>query len=390
MTGNMIDPRLATFRRKLVKHASVEVALTQLIGAVKQPRPECVLVFVGPSGVGKSTTIQAVEKHLRIIHAERMREDPGFLPYLSLRAPTPLDGHFNWKDMFTRTLSAAGEVLIERKIVSHFEMELDGRVVDSMKGLVREELRRSLESLVRHRSVPVIILDEASALLRLKRGAVPQLQFEILKSLAVELRIPIVLVGAYDLLGILDGDGQLLRRSQIIHCPRYLHRADDGSVDPDFRDALNALIQAIEIPMEPGLADSVDILYMKSAGCVGVLKDWLDRALVAALAKGEEPYITRQILVETALPNSQVKRLLREAKAGELRLIQIEDSELAKEFGFEYTPAFIHTESRHPKAASRGKGTTNENEGRGRGLSSRAGRACVRGPSRDQVGGKHE
>lgn len=385
MTATNIDPRLATFRRKLVKHLTIEHALTLVLGAVKQPRPESVIVLTGPSGVGKSTLVLAVERHLRSIHAQRMADDPGFLPYISLRAQSPLDGHFNWKDMLVRTLSSAGEVLIDRKVVSHFELDLDGRRVDSMKGLVREELRRSLESLVRSRNVPVIILDEASALLRLKRGAVPLLQFEILKSLAVELRIPIVLVGAYDLLGILDGTGQLLRRSQIIHCPRYQAGPTTGGVDPNFIDALHALLSAIEISQEAGLLDNFDTFHMKSVGCVGVLKDWLDRAFVAALHESPAPLLTRAILSATALPNGQIQRLAREAKAGELKLIQIQDSELAKELDLPYTPSFSMPASSVIVGSAHG-GAAHQTRHSAR----RTGRAGIRGPSRDIVGGANE
>lgn len=380
MTASSIDPRLERFRRKLVKHTTLESALDLMLSAVTNPRPESVLVLTGPSGVGKSTLIQAVEKHLRTIHMQRMAADPGFLPYISLRAPTPLDGHFNWKDMLTRALFNAGEVLIERKFVSQFEMELDGRFVETLKGLVREELRRSLESLIRNRGVPVIILDEASALLRLKRGSLPYLQFEILKSLAVELRIPIVLVGAYDLLGILDGNGQLLRRSQIIHCPRYQASAADP-VDLDFRDALHMLLDAIDIPQEPDLIDNVDTFMMKSVGCVGVLKDWLDRAFVAALAASDAPVLTRAILNSTALPNGQIRRLVQEAKAGELKLEGIKDSELAAELELNYTPSF---DMPAPNAA------TTEVVVPKRPRVTRGGRVGLRGPSRDPVGGSHE
>lgn len=379
MTANTIDPRLQTFRRKLAKHTTIEHALRLLLSAVKQPRPESVIVLTGPSGVGKSTIIAAVEKHLRGIHAQRMVDDPGFLPYISLRAPTPLDGHFNWRDLFTRALSNAGEALIERKVLPRFEMDLDGRRIDSMKGLVREELRRSLESLIRHRNVPVIILDEASALLRLKRGALPFLQFEILKSLTVELRIPIILVGAYDLLGILEGTGQLLRRSQIIHCPRYHVYPAPRGVDESFEEALQALLGAIEIDQEPGLAEHVDAFHMKSLGCIGILKDWLDRALVAALAESDdEPRLTRAILKATALPNSQIARLAQEAKAGELKLIQGDDSELAKELDLAYTPS-LDIPAPEARVLEPGAPTPRR----------RTGRAGLRGPSRDPVGVAH-
>lgn len=105
----------------------------------------------------------------------------------------------------TRVLAEAGEVLINQKAITRFEVELDGEAVSRLRSLVREELRRALENLVKNRDVPLLIVDEASALLMTRKRMSPLLPFEILKSLAVVLKIPIILSGAYDLLGILDG-----------------------------------------------------------------------------------------------------------------------------------------------------------------------------------------
>jgi hypothetical protein len=109
-----------------------------------------------------------------------------------------------------------------------------------------------------------------------------------------------------------------------------------------------------------------------------VLKDWLDRAFMMAIADPDgRPCLTREIIKATALPNRQISRLIQEAKAGELKLIQMEDSELAKEFGLPYTPSMSIPAPviDIPMPASKVK--------------KKMGRAGLRGPSRDPVGGAH-
>lgn len=371
MTDGTSDPRLDSFRSKKVKHAMFESVMDEVIQLVEHPRPESVVVLLGPSGVGKSTVIEAVEKHLRRKYASDVVGDPGFIPYLSIRAHTPLDGHFNWKDFFTRALMAGGEILLSRKVIPSFEIDLDGKKVDLLKSLVREELRRSLESMVRFRRIKVILLDEASSILYMKSGQRPTLQFDILKSLAVELRIPILLVGAYDLLGILDGAGQLLRRSHVIHFRRYVA---NGSVRGDsdvshFLDTLNALLKAMDVQQDANLCDYVEFFMAKSAGCVGVLKDWLDRSMVKTLAS-KSGRLTSSILEHEALSNATLIRLVEEARSGEARLTDVTDEELARALNLPYTPSLDFSSTQPAEAPKRKKPHP----------------PGLRGPSRDPVG----
>ena len=366
------DSRIVAFRSKKIKHKTLEIARDTLLRFVEYPRPEQVVVLIGPSGVGKSTLVEVLERHLRDKFRAEMQSDPGFLPYLSVKAQAPLDGNFNWKDFFTRTLCESGEILIDRKYSPSFQIELDGKTLAGTEGLVREELRRSVETMIRHRRVQVIIIDEASALLFLKPGLAPTLQFNILKSLAIELRIPIILVGAYDLLGILDGSGQLVRRSDVVHVPRYTSAGETyGQHDVQhFTNILSAFLKAIDIPKEPELERHVDYFMLKSVGCAGVLKDWLDRALCQALLD-PEPVLSRDILESSALPNNAIARLTTEATAGELRFAEVPDDDLAALAGFAYTPSLSLAAPSLESAAPAKK---------------RRGRFGLRGPSRDLVG----
>jgi energy-coupling factor transporter ATP-binding protein EcfA2 len=378
-----VDPRLQRFRDKKVGHVKAKACLNELILLTENPRPESIIVLIGPGGSGKTTLLGRLKKHLANFYQERMAKDPGFLPFLSIEAVAGLDGTFNWKDGLTRVLAEAGEVLINQKAISRFEVELDGEAVSRLRSLVREELRRALENLVKSRDVPLLIVDEASALLMTRKRMSPLLPFEILKSLAVVLKIPIVLSGAYDLLGILDGTGQLVRRSDVVHLSRYL--AEGSTEDfvegryvsiPDrehFRDALHSLLNAMEIEKETDFTEHVDYFMMKSVSCVGNLKDWLDRAFVKALAQ-EKPVLTLRIIKRTALKNKLLIKLTNEAILGEKALAETPDDELARLQGWKVVPQMPDeaTLEATPVPSKRRRG--NRSPGK-------------RGPSRDKVGG---
>ncbi|CAN7336269.1 AAA family ATPase [Caballeronia sp. LjRoot29] len=374
-----IDPRLMAFRRKKVKHLKLDMVLKKLLSICENPQPERIIVLTGPSGIGKTTVAESVERHVWRSFKEKIEAEPGFIPCLTMKAVTALDGNYNWKDAFTRQLAATNEVLIDRKALNRFEAVVDGKVMHALDGLVREELRRAIESMFHHRQVQIWMIEEAGAILCVKRGMHLTTQFEIIKSLSVVLQIPIVLIGAYDLLNIDGGNGQLLRRCDLIHFSRYVAGAKTGDVaDEDhFRDILHAFLAAIEIEVEPNLLERCDYFMLKSLGCTGILKDWFDRSLVEALYM-KRPFLSIDTLQNQALPNSSLKKILNEIKFGEERLRDISDDELSKELGLSYTPSI--RESDLPKV---GGVTDSPNKGRRRHVGKR-------GPSRDAVGGVHD
>src|SRR5205085_7224591 len=67
---------------------------------------------------------------------------------------------------------------------------------------------------------------------------------------------------------------------------------------------------------EPDLTQHWEYLYEGSLGCVGILKDWLLRALVALLKSGKET-LTIKTLRSTAFSTSQCEKIASEVIEGE-------------------------------------------------------------------------
>lgn len=103
-----------------------------------------------------------------------------------------------------------------------------------------------------------------------------------------------VLGGVCSLLDLLEYENESLRRAVIVHFPAYdMRRADDVK---EFKDILHTFREQIPVEKKPNLVKGWKYLFAGSAGCIGILKDWLLRALI--LSDGKE--LTRQNLADSA------------------------------------------------------------------------------------------
>jgi hypothetical protein len=124
------------------------------------------------------------------------------------------------------------------------------------------------------------------------------------KGLDFGLYIIHVLVGTYDLLSFTRLNGQTSRRGLPIHFPRYqLQREEDCT---EFQAALLALLKKVPLHTDTETLVVKHWLYFyeRCIGCVGVLKDWLLRAVSATVDEGSDT-LTLERVQEHALSISQ-------------------------------------------------------------------------------------
>jgi hypothetical protein len=107
---------------------------------------------------------------------------------------------------------------------------------------------------------------------------------------------------------------QLSRRSVDVHLRRY--RAEHNDELKAFKNVLWSFQNHLPLHEQPDLVGEWDYFYERSVGCIGVLKDWLTRALAKALKDGGR-VLSRKHLEKSALSVSQCEKILDEATEGE-------------------------------------------------------------------------
>jgi len=319
-----VAARLAYFQNKVVAHPRLKEAHQTLIQAINQPANASLIFVFGPTGVGKTTLRRRIEQQLLQEALPILAQDPGRCPVVSLEAVAPELGNFNWKDYYMRALIALDEPLLAHKCdygVSGIYHDDTGQLVIA-QGVVIAKLRRALEQCLRHRRLTALIVDEAQHLQKMASGRRLLDQMDTIKSLAGMTGTVHVLVGTYELLTLTDLSAQLSRRSIDIHFPRY--RADCAGDVTAFKSVLLTFQRHLPLAKEPDLVGRYDYFYEHSVGCVGILKNWLDRTLAAALAD-DQATLTPAYLDHLAVPTRKLLRLAREIQAGEAALVDREE-----------------------------------------------------------------
>lgn len=329
------EEKKAWFKQATITHRLLEQTDRVVMRAIREHGGFAYVFVYGPSGAGKTTMIHQVRQRLngsippsRVWNAAPA-PSASFtpVPVLVLETRPPDGAAFNRADYYRNALVKLGEPFYEHRRLVDIHSEYAGERRTQGRGKAAHfnessELRNAMEEAMQRHGVRAVILDEAQHVMTIGNGASGSSlldQLDWIKSMTNVTDIVHILVGTYELLSFTRLNGQTSRRGLPIHFPRYqLQREDDCT---EFQAALLALLKKVPLYTD---AEALVIkhwlyFYERCIGCVGVLKDWLLRAVSATLDEGGNT-LTLERLQEQALSISQCEQMALDAVEGEQKL----------------------------------------------------------------------
>lgn len=279
------------------------------------------IFIVGPTGVGKTTLWEHIDQRLTVAAQAKMLQDPDHMPVINLYAMAPSSRQFRWPDFYTRALMAVSEPLIDYKVDSSaiipiYNEKMRRHVPPQLVGDAAM-LQRSWEQVLRYRRPDAIFVDEAQHLAKTASGSRLIDQLDHVKSLAVATKTTHVLAGTYELLTFRNLNAQLSRRSIDVHLPRYRANVKDERLA--FQNVLLTFQRQLPLEEVPDLIHQWKICYAHTMGCVGLLKDWLTKALREAIESGEKT-ISPALLLKHAASVDRCQQIITDIEEGEKSL----------------------------------------------------------------------
>ena len=313
--------RLDYFKAYTAAHPFLEKAKAKVRSTLREPGGASLIFIIGPTGVGKTTLLAAIEQYLLTYAQAQLLQDPDRVPVIRLDAMAPSARQFRWPDFYTRALMAVSEPLIDYKVergaVLPVFNERMGRHVPPRLIGDAAALQRSWEQVLKYRRPEAILIDEAHHFAKTAGGNRLEDQLDHVKSLAIATKTIHILAGTYDLLLFRNLNAELSRRSIDVHLPRY------EATKPEERQAFQRALLTFQrhLPLEkaPNLAQQWEICYAHTVGCVGILKDWLTQAFSEALETGAKT-ISPSLLTAHAPSVDRCHQMITDIEEGEKAL----------------------------------------------------------------------
>jgi energy-coupling factor transporter ATP-binding protein EcfA2 len=309
---------LDQFKAYAVWHPRLVQVQTQVLDTIWEPADVAFVVVCGPSGVGKSKLAEVLTRRLNA--PKSGSNGQGARRALLINTRPPDGALFHRTDFYQKGLTRLRKTTIDRHI--RVDVTTAEHLIEKKRPRGRPtmypdnpEVRDAYEEELRRLALRTVILDEAQHLSQSGDGKQPKDQLNWIKSMTTETGVLHILIGTYDLLPFCNLDGQMARRGSEFHFARY-HIENENDCQA-FRNAFSSLLKQIPLQVDhDGLLRRWWYFFEGSLGCIGILKQWLVRALYRALREAS-PILSRAHLEKSVLPDAKWERMRADARSGE-------------------------------------------------------------------------
>jgi hypothetical protein len=289
---------------------------------VSQNNDSVILVY-GPTRVGKSFLAEQIFNAINSKYHKETQENKGIIPAILVEAASPEKREFDWQGFYITALEKLEDILIENKVIPEMP---NGGNSKARANRRTASLNLALTNGINNRKIKVLIIDEAHHMAKRLSGENLKNQMDVLKTLANKTKIPIVLLGTYELQNFKDQSGQLASRGMNYHLSRYRYENEEEKMI--FIRCLLSFQQLLPLKKEPSLIEHYKFFYSRTLGCIGQLKNLFYRTLRARLE--ENPNLETLELKdfeEYALTLDQCEKIREEIVKGE----NLEKSNISEE-----------------------------------------------------------
>ena len=287
------DPRCRRFAELIVKHERLKEVRRAVHEALSANSPIQMIAIFGPTGVGKSTFVEQLRRELMRAYGV----DPSLGPseretdpvvVVTCEDPSSHGGYDLKREHWKTILRSTGDPFVDEHHDPHDaarrRREGAKRIAVPRRSTGRD-LKAAAHNRLALRATKILIFDEAQHMADTRSEDRLRQHLDAIKTFGLKSGIKQLLVGTEELLPLLRLNGQLARRMHEIPFDAY-----DFTVEEErqaFADAMIHLVRALPCANEKVFQHHVDDLFLRSAGCIGVLKEALAIAQAGAVKRGE-------------------------------------------------------------------------------------------------------
>lgn len=266
------------------------------------------IAVTGPSRIGKTRTVREVLTQM----FGALKDPDDFMPWMYVTAKNcSVRGEFSTKTFTVRALTAVRHPiygLSPRESIHDVPFTRNHNIVEG-------ELQEALLCALQCRRVKVVVFDEAQHILHSARGFKDACAIlDSWKCLAADAGVILVVVGAYELLTMLETSAHMIGRSSVIHMPRYGNNAADVQAFEQALRGFNQILATFQPRLD--LSPWNQQLFDECLGSVGLLNKALRSALACAGAR-KASTLKWEHFRAAERPAALKNKLLSDIKAGE-------------------------------------------------------------------------